>query len=232
MTPIITFLSDYWIAITVTFVVFVGVFLLVRGVRADLSRARFDRDYDSYIIRPDGSMLSQHDEEIQIISTLISRDDVTLRILEEISDVKARAQSGSADAVRLRKLARIRYSLRKILKESVREEVFPALRDRVVFLLDEITKEADRLQSKEPFTDIQDPERSLLIDLFAEIDEEKTVVRQKALQLANIIKIKHQDILKLQSDNAKSATWTKWGTAGTVVFGILSIVLSVLTLKP
>ena len=51
------------------------------------------------------------------------------------------------------------------------------------------------------------------------------------LQLANIIKIKHQDMMKLQGENAKSAAWTKWGTAGTVFFGVLSIVLSIVTIK-
>jgi len=76
---------------------------------------------------------------------------------------------------------------------------------------------------------LQEPEKSLLVDLLAEISQDKSIPRQKVLQLADIIKLKHQDLLKLQTENAKSAAWTRWGTYGTVFFGILSIVLSVYT---
>lgn len=119
----------------------------------------------------------------------------------------------------------------EIFSSSIQGETFPEIRDRILKLLDQIMKEKADLQHKEPFNDIHDPEKSLLIDIFEEIDPEKTLPRQKTFQLANIIKIKHQDILKLQAENAKAAIWTKWGTAGTVVFGILSLILSFLTIK-
>lgn len=73
-------------------------------------------------------------------------------------------------------------------------------------------------------------ERSLLIDLIEEIDPAKEIPRQKAQQLADILKLKHQDIKKLQLENAKSAGWTRWGTVGTVSFGLISLALSIYTI--
>ncbi len=53
----------------------------------------------------------------------------------------------------------------------------------------------------------------------------------KAQQLADIIKLKHQDIKKLQLENSKAAGWTRWGTVGTVSFGLLSLALSIYTIS-
>jgi hypothetical protein len=181
-------------------------------------------------------LLKDHgkDEKPSALSQVLLRQDVTLRVLEEVYEPRgyaARRDWNSADAKRLHVLDSIQEEIKKLLRESVQNEGFPDIRDRLIQLLDQIKKERDILQNKEPFNDIQDPEKSLLIDIFFEIDSTHTVARQKAFQLANIIKLKHQDVLKLQAANAKAATWTKWGTAGTVVFGVLSIVLSVVTIK-
>ena len=168
------------------------------------------------------------------VKQLLQRDDVSLRVLEEVYELPRylyRRDWGSPDSLRLRSLESIQEELRDYLRSSVQGTDFPQIRDRVLGLLDQIKREKDDLQHKEPFNDIHDPEKSLLIDIFEEIDPGHTIVRQKAFQLANIIKIKHQDLLKLQAENAKAATWTKWGTAGTVVFGVLSLILSILTIK-
>lgn len=93
-------------------------------------------------------------------------------------------------------------------------------------LLDELRNERHRLAQKEPFNDIRDPEKSLLIDIFSELPPNDAIVRQKAVQLSNIMKIKHEDISKLQEQNARAANWTRWGTAGTVFLGLLSLALS------
>lgn len=175
------------------------------------------------------------------ITQLLQRDDVSLRVLEEVHELprntRRRDYWGSPDSPRLRLLVSIRNELRGHLRSSVQESDFPKIRDRVLGLLDQIKKELDQikkekddLRHKEPFNDIRDPEKSLLIDIFEEIDPSHTIVKQKAFQLANIIKLKYQDVQNLQAENAKAAIWTKWGAAGTVVFGVLSLILSMLTI--
>lgn len=163
---------------------------------------------------------------------LIGREDVTLRVLEEVFQT-GRSRffflSQNGDSRRASSLRKIQDILRNVMSESVKSEDFPKIRDRVIKLIDEAQKEIELLQQRKPFDGLQEPEKSLLIDMLAEIPNEKPIPRQKALQLADIIKLKHQDMLKLQQDNAKSAAWTRWGTYGTIFFGILSIVLSVYT---
>lgn len=165
------------------------------------------------------------------VKELLKRDDVTLRLLEEVHESPSRrflygGWSGSLDSLRLRKLDEIESDLKDFLRESVSSSDFTPIRDRTLVLLDELRTERHKLLQKEPFNDIQDPEKSLLIDIFNDLPSHNVVVRQKAVQLSNIIKLKHQDIAKLQEENARSAGWTKWGTAGTIFFGLLSLALS------
>lgn len=177
---------------------------------------------------------SKDSEKPSPVKQLLQRDDVSLRVLEEVYEeprFSYRRDWDSPDALRLRSLESIQDELREFLRASIQGTDFPQINDRVLSLLDQIKREKEELQHKEPFNEIHDPEKSLLIDIFEEIDSSHTIAQQKTFQLANIIKIKHQDLLKLQAENAKAAIWTKWGTAGTVVFGILSLVLSILTIK-
>ncbi|MGP9809007.1 hypothetical protein ACT3TQ_13240 [Halomonas sp. AOP12-C2-37] len=165
------------------------------------------------------------------IQELLKRDDVTLRLLEEVHESEGRRYfrrtwHDSPDAMRLTHLAEIELELKEFLRDSVAADDFTAVRDRVLRLLDELRTERQQLAQKEPFNDIRDPEKSLLIDIFNELPAEDAIVRQKAVQLSNIMKLKHEDIAELQKQNARAASWTRWGTAGTVVFGLLSLLLS------
>jgi len=184
------------------------------------------------------SVLREHAKDVEKpspIRLLLQRDDVTLRVLEEVYEHPRYGfygDWGSPGSQRLSAPDGIQRELRECLRSSVQAADFAPVCDRILGLLDQIKKEKEPLQQKEPFNDLRDPEKSLLIDIFQEIDPTHTIARQKALQFANIIKIKHQDLLRLQVENAKAATWTRWGTAGTIVFGILSLVLSILTIKP
>ena len=163
------------------------------------------------------------------VSLLVGRDDVSLRVLEELFASSKIFFHSNPDSRRVYSLYKIQSTLRDILRESIKSEDFPVLRDRVLMLIDEAQKEIDQLQERKPFEGLQEPEKSLLVDLLAELPSEKSIPKQKALQLAEIIKIKHQDMLSLQKENAKSASWTRWGTYGTVLFGILSVILSIYT---
>jgi hypothetical protein len=209
--------------------------LLITALLFSFFRARRSRDMRllmaeeyarSRLIREDLSK-----DQPKPIKELLKRDDVTLRLLEEVHESPSRrflygGWSGSLDSLRLRKLDEVESELRDFLRESVNSTDFSPIRDRTLVLLDELRTERQKLLQKEPFNDIQDPEKSLLIDIFNDLPLHNVIVRQKAVQLSNIIKLKHQDIAKLQEENARSAGWTKWGTAGTIFFGLLSLALS------
>ena len=166
------------------------------------------------------------------LETLIQDEETNLELLEEIWVVKKLwffdlDRSGE----RVYKLSQIQDSLRNIIRSAIGSDSFSVVRSKSMKLIQEAQSEIDALQELKPFDGLGEPEKSLLVDLLEELPENKPIPKQKALQLADIIKIKHQETLKLQRENAKSSAWTKWGTAGTVFFGILSIVLSIYLTK-
>ncbi len=163
------------------------------------------------------------------IEKLVVRGDVELRVLVEITEASRRGSYyfGRGKSARELKLERIQNGLRDVLRNTIDTENFAEITDRTIKLLDEVSSELQEIRQKIPFEGLEDPERSLLIDLIEEIDASKEIPRQKAQQLADIIKLKHQDIKKLQLENSKSAGWTRWGTVGTISFGLLSLVLSI-----
>lgn len=166
------------------------------------------------------------------IKVLIAREDVSLRVLEEIYQTNRSRRfffSQNGDSKRAIDLRKIQEILRDVLNDSIKSNDFATIRDKIIKLIDDAQIEIDLLQQRKPFDGLQEPEKSLLVDLLAELPDVKPIQRQKVLQLADIIKLKHQDMLKLQQENAKSAAWTRWGTYGTIFFGILSIVLSIYT---
>ena len=180
-------------------------------------------------IEADGNDRPTATENIKI---LIEREDVTLRVLEEVlraGPSRYLSIAPDIDAKRILALGKIQSILRNVMTDAVKSDNFPVIRDRLIRLIDEARREIELLQEKKPFDGLQEPEKSLLVDMLNELPNDKPIPRQKALQLADIIRLKHQDILKLQQENAKSAAWTRWGTYGTVFFGILSIVLSFYT---
>jgi len=172
------------------------------------------------------------DEKDNTVEKLILRGEIELRVLEEVTENDSRQHFffSRGRSRREHTLEKIRRDLRNVLRKSIDSEVFAEVKERVITLLDEIAKEIQDIQKRIPFEGLDDPERSLLIDLMEEIDASKPIPRQKAEQLAEIIKLKHQDIQKLQLENAKSAGWTRWGTVGTVSFGLLSLALSIYTI--
>lgn len=169
------------------------------------------------------------------IADLFEKEDFDLRIVEEVyqsepSSPFYRRQWRTPETKRLHILEVIANDIRAHLRASVKSENFKAISGKALALLDQIRTEVEEIEAKEPFSEILDPEKSLIIDIFNGLDEGDVVIRQKTHQLANIIKIKHQDFLKLQADNVKAASWTKWGTSGTIFFGIISLVLSIITI--
>jgi len=166
------------------------------------------------------------------IEKLVLRGDVELRLLEEITEVERNhcfyyPRGKSKRELVLENIAR---ELRKLLRKSVDSDNFTEIQNRIIDLLDKIQADLKEIGQKKPFDGLDDPERSLLVDIIEELPSEKHIPLQKAHQLADVIKVKHQDIKRLQLENSKSASWTRWGTVGTVSFGLLSLALSIYTI--
>lgn len=166
----------------------------------------------------------------KIISSLIPNEKTDLRLLEELYKEEQNSlflRVFDRETSRTMSLRDIQSSLRKIMKANLESENFPQIRDQCMSLIDLADDEIRSIQERKPFDGLEEPEKSLLADLLEELPHDKPMPKQKALQLADIIKIKHQDTLRLQKENAKATAWTKWGTAGTIFFGVLSILLSI-----
>ena len=206
----------------VVIIIVMGVFLWYRR-QLELDIRKYNSVRYSY---------SEDESKPNGIEKLILRGEVELRILEEITEINHNRYVfiGRGKSEREMVLEKIQRELREVLKNSIDNENFNEIKERVINLLDEIGKELIDIRQKIPFEGLDDPERSLLIDLVEEIDSSKEIPRQKAQQLADILKLKHQDIKKLQLENSKSASWTRWGTVGTVSFGLLSLALSIYTI--
>lgn len=163
------------------------------------------------------------------LELLLKDEDTTIELLEEIWEVK-RFWFFEGN-IRVIKLHQIIEALQQILRKNIGKDDFPQIKAKSMSLIKIAKEKIDTANELQPFDGLGEPEKSLLIDLLEVIPDEKAIPRQKTIQLADIIKVKHQEMLKLQRDNAKSSAWTKWGTAGTVFFGILSIVLSIYLTK-
>jgi hypothetical protein len=125
----------------------------------------------------------------------------------------------------------IQLDLRVILRDAVQQEDFSEIRDAVLELIDETQEEMNQLHEKRPFDGLEEPEKSLLADLLEELPKDKEVLRQKALQLADLIRNKYQNIERLQLSNRKASAWSRWGAFGTFLFGMVSIVVAFYTLQ-
>ncbi|SMM97711.1 hypothetical protein SPONL_1170 [uncultured Candidatus Thioglobus sp.] len=174
----------------------------------------------------------EDEDEDDSIEKLVTTKDIELRVLEEVTKEGSRQYFYESHRRPSReiKLEKIQKKLRKTLTNAISADNFDEIKERVIKLLDESVSELNAIQQKIPFEGLDDPERSLLIDILEEIDSTKEIPRQKTEQLAVIIKIKNRDIEKLQLQNSTSVSWTRWGTVGTVSFGILSLVLSIYTI--
>ncbi|PIQ39528.1 MAG: hypothetical protein COW58_11210 [Thalassolituus sp. CG17_big_fil_post_rev_8_21_14_2_50_53_8] len=163
------------------------------------------------------------------IELLIKDESTTIELLEEIWEAK---RSWFFDGNRrILKLHQITEALRSIMRKNIGKDEFSVIKGKAMSLIQDAQEKIRTANERQPFDGLGEPEKSLLIDLLEVMPDDKPIPRQKTIQLANIIKLKHQDMLQLQQDNAKSSAWTKWGTAGTVFFGILSIVLSIYLTK-
>lgn len=168
-----------------------------------------------------------------LLELLLKHDDINLKVLLEVYGVNEHEHHFIYEPKnsRIHKYLTIQRDLRKALKQSLNKEKYPEVKDKILGFIEECDTKIQSLLDRKPFSGLEDPEKSLLIDILEELPNDKEMPKQKLLQLADIIKNKYQNIENLQIENSKAATWTKWGTFGTIFFGILSIVLSVITIN-
>lgn len=154
-------------------------------------------------------------------------EDVDMRLLIEMYEVETRKYCGfKPQPQKIVVLRDIQEDLRRILKEIVKSKEHYNLKDKILSFIEDAENRIISLLEKKPFDDLGDPEKSLFIDILEELPKDKAMPKQKLLQIAEIIKNKYQNIEKLQVENQKSAAWTRWGAFGTLIFGILSLILS------
>jgi len=187
-----------------------------------------ERSIESKFSDDEGESKERNQFEAKV-DLLVKDEETTIELLEEIWEVKGFwFFKGNTH---LFKLHGIVEALQNTLRENIGKDDFAQIKNKAMSLIKEAKDKIDSANELEPFDGLGEPEKSLLMDLLEVIPDEKEIPRQKTIQLADIIKVKHQEMLQLQKDNAKSSAWTKWGTAGTVFFGILSIVLSIYLTK-
>jgi len=178
---------------------------------------------------------TSHKEQVSFkdqVKKLLVRDDISLRLLEEmyISEYYELIYFRiKREPINIRALEILISDIRGMLKEFIEHEQFPHIRECILQLIDQAQAKLDTLLEQKPFEGLDEPEKSLLMDIQNSIPEENSISRQKTLQLADIIKAKYHDTMQLQLENSKSAIWSRWGTYGTIFFGILSLFLSFMT---
>lgn len=186
-------------------------------------------EYMDAFIPGDDKAKKEESFRSSILSIIRSENKPSLKLLMELYHDKPEkdyfySARQKRDVLVLRK---IQGDLRRILKDTLHDEDFNNVKDDIIQLIDKSSLEVNKLQEKKPFEDLGEPEKSLMMDLLEELPKEKEMPRQKALQLAEIIKNKYQNIEKLQLDNKKASAWSRLGAFGTMFFGALSLVLSI-----
>ena len=82
-----------------------------------------------------------------------------------------------------------------------------------------------------PFSETPLPERQLLEDILELTSADKDLVRSKLTELAKAVKIRQETIEKLANEGHQSVVLARWGVAGTIVFSLVSILISILAMK-
>lgn len=162
-----------------------------------------------------------------IFDLLKSGEHVEFRLIQELYESEYFFNpSLPIESKKIFILNEVIYDLKCMLKKLIKTKEDYSLKDKIFNLIDEAEKRYNSLMEKEPFEGLEDPERSLFIDVLEIIPAEENVYRQKLIQVADIVKLKHQDIKKLQVENNKSSDMSRFGFYSSIFFGIISIALS------
>jgi len=93
-------------------------------------------------------------------------------------------------------------------------------------LTDLVTKAFLSEEKRVPFNGTSEPERGLLEDLLELTASDKAIVGAKLTRLAELIVARTETMKALSEDQGRAKRMTYWGVVGTVLFGVISIVLA------
>ena len=107
--------------------------------------------------------------------------------------------------------------------QSNLKERLPELRE----LMKAIASKLETEEKKIPFFGTPASERELLEDILELTDADKEIVNGKLSRLAELIRARQETVTILGEEKGKARRLSFWGLAGTIFFGLLSIVLSI-----
>jgi hypothetical protein len=98
--------------------------------------------------------------------------------------------------------------------------------DELRDLMEKVNAELKREQRRVPFYGTPEPERETLEDLLELTSADKEIVSGKLTKLAELISARENTIKSLGEEKGRARRLSIWGFAGTVLFGITSIALT------
>jgi hypothetical protein len=90
-----------------------------------------------------------------------------------------------------------------------------------------ISEYIGKFEKESPYSDLTDAERSILIDMhnFAENNDHEAIKR-KISEIARIIRVRTSDMNQMAESNKRANLYAKIGIVLTILFGIISLVLT------
>jgi hypothetical protein len=98
-------------------------------------------------------------------------------------------------------------------------------------LTDLVAKTLATEEKRVPFYGTPEPERGLLEDILELTNSDREIVGGKLTRLAELIAARSETIKTLGDEKGKATKLAYWGLAGTLLFGILSLVVTLWSLK-
>lgn len=93
-------------------------------------------------------------------------------------------------------------------------------------LTDLVAKSLASEEKRVPFYGAPEPERGVLEDVLELTSADRTIVAEKLMRLAELIQTRHETIRALGEEKGQARKLAWWGLAGTVLFGVVSVILT------
>jgi len=103
--------------------------------------------------------------------------------------------------------------------------------DEIRQLINSVSELLKEEEKRVPFYGTPEQERGLLEDILELTAADRTLVNIKLTRLAELIEARQETINVLGEEKGQARKLAYWGLAGTVVFGIVSIVLTIIQLS-
>jgi hypothetical protein len=81
-----------------------------------------------------------------------------------------------------------------------------------------------------PFSGTPEPERGLLEELLGVAAEDKTKVSATLEELAKVIRLRHDSVMRFAYESSHSIKVARWGWYGTLALAILAAILGLMCL--